>query len=115
MIPIYIFILFPIIAASGTYLVRTKFNKSILLILQFILFVGSIFFQFIYVKYNGTITTTLGHYPRGIGITLSVDLMASVFVMLTVFLFTCMFVYNFQKKLYESFILVSISHIARLD
>lgn len=97
MIPIYIFILFPIIAASGTYLVRTKFNKSILLILQFILFVGSII-QFIYVKYNGTITTTLGHYPRGIGITLSVDLMASVFVMLTVFLFTCMFAYNFQKN-----------------
>ncbi|QUI22680.1 proton-conducting membrane transporter [Vallitalea pronyensis] len=97
MIPIDTFIFFPIIIASVTYLVRTRYNKFILLILQFILFIGSII-QFIYVKYHGTITLTLGDYPRGIGITLSVDLMTAVFVMLAVFLFTCMFLYNFKKN-----------------
>lgn len=97
MIPLYLFILLPIIGAASAYLIRGRLNKYLLLALQICLLIGAVY-QFTYVKANGALSSTLGHYPRGVGVTLEVDLMGSVFVMLTIFLFTCMVIYNFNKS-----------------
>ncbi|GKX32182.1 Na+/H+ antiporter subunit D [Vallitalea longa] len=97
MIPLYIFILLPIIIASIFYLFRTKYNKIFILISQLILFTFSIV-NFTYVKMNNNISCVLGNYKAGVGISLNADKISSVLVMLTIFLFTCMIIHNYQKK-----------------
>ncbi|GMQ56490.1 proton-conducting transporter membrane subunit [Vallitalea sediminicola] len=97
MIQLYLFILLPIIIASISYLFKTNYNKIMILISQLILFVGSII-NFAHIKSNDSITCILGNYKEGIGIALKADIMSSVFVMLTIFLFTCMIIYNFKKQ-----------------
>lgn len=97
MIPLYIFILSPIVIATISYLFRTKYNNIIILTCQLILFACSII-NFIYVKYNSKISCVIGNYKESIGITLEADTISIVFVMMVIFLFTCMIIYNFNKN-----------------
>ncbi|MCT4598543.1 MAG: proton-conducting transporter membrane subunit [Vallitalea sp.] len=96
MIKLYIYVLFPIIIAALSYLIKTKYNKHIILLCQIVLFICSVI-TFVDVKNNGKITSVLGNYMSGVGITLKADIISAVFVMLTILLFTCMIIYNFHK------------------
>ncbi|GKX32174.1 hypothetical protein SH1V18_46540 [Vallitalea longa] len=96
MIPLYVFILSPIMIATISYIFKTKYNNIIILICQLILFSCSII-DFIFVKYNSKLSCVIGNYKKGIGIALEADTISIVFVMLVIFLFTCMLIYNFNK------------------
>ena len=97
MIPLYVFILSPVILATISYIFRTKYNNLILIITQLILFICSII-DFIYIKHTSKLSCVIGNYKKGIGISLEADTISIVFIMLVIFLFTCMIIYNFNKK-----------------
>lgn len=96
MFNLFWFILFPIIIALITYIPKVKRFYIPIFILQ-LLFLGLAFYNFYLVKNNGTILEVLGNYSIGVGIALRSDLISSVFVLLTTFLFTCMLLFNYHK------------------
>lgn len=97
MINLYIIIIIPILLATINYLFSKNNFKQITLVLQIILFIITVN-NFIFVKNYGTQIENLGGWDNYIGITLRADLLASVFVMLTVFLFLCMYIFSIHKK-----------------
>ena len=95
--PLYWFILYPFITALLAYIFPKKLSKKIILMLQCI-FVLFALYNFIQVRNNGIIISVLGGYNEHIGISLRADSLGSVMVLLTVFLFTCMLIYNYHKS-----------------
>jgi multicomponent Na+:H+ antiporter subunit D len=96
MLNLYWFVLFPIIIALIAYLSKSKILTRPIILLQLI-FLGLGFWNFYNVKMNGEVVQVLGDYTRGLGIALRSDLISSVFVLLTIFLFTCMYLFNYHK------------------
>lgn len=96
MIKLYLFILLPIIIATLAYLFNSKYTKPFILIAQLILLVYSII-NFINVRLYGPIIEVLGNYPKGVGITLKSNMISAIFIILTIFLFLCMLIYNYKK------------------
>lgn len=96
MISLYLFIILPIIIATVRYLFPHKYIKILYILLQFCLLAGSIH-NFIYVKYNGTVVQTMGGWSGYSGISLRADILSSVLLMLTSFLFFAMVMFNYRK------------------
>lgn len=97
MIALFWFVLLPILSAISIYLIGSDKLKYISLAFQ-TLFLAIAFQNFIYIKNHGPIFENLGGYPQGIGITLYCDNIASVLILLNIFLFTCMFIFNIHKQ-----------------
>lgn len=97
MIALFWFVLFPILSAISIYLIGSNKLKYISLAIQ-TLFLVMAFQNFLYIKNYGPITENLGGYPQGIGITLYCDNIASVLILLNIFLFTCMLIFNIHKQ-----------------
>lgn len=97
MIALFWFVLLPILSAISIYLIGSDKLKYIALAFQ-TLFLVIAFQNFMYIKNNGPIFDHLGGYPQGIGITLYCDNIASVLILLNIFLFTCMFIFNIHKQ-----------------
>ncbi len=88
--------LWPILIAILLYLFNSRHIKLIVIISQICFFISSLLL-FWQVKTHGNITEALGNWPQGIGIILYADLITAVLVMLTVFLFLMMLIFNYQK------------------
>lgn len=94
--PLYLFIILPLISTLIGYISHAKIAKLTLILLQ-LFFLASSILNFISVKKFGTKFEVLGDLPMGVGITLRADIFGSVMVVLTIFLFTCLILYNYQK------------------
>ena len=95
--PLYLFILLPLVSALIGYISHAKGVKFLLMLLQFF-FLGMGVLNFIVVRNFGTKFETLGGHKVGLGITLRADLFGSVMVVLTLFIFTCLILYNYNKS-----------------
>lgn len=96
MISLLWMILLPLLIAVLSYLLGFNKIKVTILGFQCIFFIMAVA-NFLTIKAGNPLVETLGGYERSIGITLYCDVIASVFVMLNVFLFTCMLLYSFHK------------------
>ncbi|WHH57701.1 proton-conducting transporter membrane subunit [Petroclostridium sp. X23] len=96
MISLYFFILLPILSATLLYLALGKYSKRVAILLQIFLFLASVK-NFILVKHSGVITESLGGWKGYVGIVLRADILSSVLVMLTAFLFLAMLIFNYSK------------------
>ncbi|WP_461207653.1 complex I subunit 5 family protein [Clostridium sp. DL1XJH146] len=96
MIDLYIFILIPILVAILMYLFPKKNMKIFVIFIQIILLILS-FKNFIYVKSMGTVVQVLGGYSSAIGIGLRADILSSILVVLTLFLFLSMLIFSYDK------------------
>jgi len=90
------FIILPLISALIGYISHSKWYKLLLICMQLFLVTMAVL-NFIHVKYHGTRFEVLGGYPIGIGIGLRSDLFGSIMIVLTIFLFTCLIIYNYHK------------------
>lgn len=95
--PLYLFIILPLAVALIGYLTHAKWYKLLLICFQFF-FLAMAIQNFLDVKFNGEKYQVIGGYERGIGIALRADRFGSLLVVLCVFLFTCLIVYNYHKK-----------------
>lgn len=95
--PLYFFILLPLISALIGYISHSKVAKFLLMLLQFF-FLAMGILNFVAVRNFGTKFETLGGHSQGLGITLRADLFGSVMVLLTLFIFTCLILYNYHKS-----------------
>ncbi|MBN2221842.1 MAG: proton-conducting membrane transporter, partial [Vallitaleaceae bacterium] len=93
---LYLFVVFPLFAALLGYLFSNRLSKSLIFLVQFVLFIMAIL-NFIEVRTNGPVLEVLGKYPLGVGISLKADIISSVLILLTVFLFSCLLLYNHHK------------------
>lgn len=97
MVTLYLFVLIPILIATTAYiLINYNLFKKIALIVQIFLLYLSVT-NFLHVKESGTIIQTLGGWQQYIGISLRSDLLTSVLLILTILLFTCMLLFNFDR------------------
>jgi multicomponent Na+:H+ antiporter subunit D len=96
MIDLYLFVILPIFTATFMYLFAGKYVKIISIFVQIGLLLGSIY-NFLYIKNNGMIIENLGGWKGYVGISLRADLLSSVLLMLTVFMFLAMLVFNYSK------------------
>jgi multicomponent Na+:H+ antiporter subunit D len=94
---LYWFVVLPLMIALVSYLSNSQRTKVTVLFIQVAFFVLSII-NFIDVRTNGTKLEVIGGYDIGVGITLKADLFSSVMVSLTIFLFSCMLLYNYKKS-----------------
>lgn len=111
--PLYYFVLLPILTSLLAYLTTPFFKtlskyfnvsenriytfiKAALLLLQFFYLVMASL-NFYKVRIGNTIYETFSNYPMGIGITLKADVLSSIMVCLTIFLFTNFIIFNFRK------------------
>lgn len=90
------FIILPLISALIGYISNSKWVKFTLMMMQ-LFFMTMAVLNFIEVKRFGTKYEVLGEYPLGVGIALRADIFGSVMVCLTVFLFSCLILYNYHK------------------
>lgn len=97
MIPLFWFVLLPILGAIIIYLIGYNRLKYIALTFQ-IVFLIIAFLNFLNIKQFGWVLETLGGYPQGIGITLVCTQLTAVLLLLTIFLFTCMVLFNIHKE-----------------
>lgn len=95
---LYWLVLGPILVATLLYLLPIKQVKTVLILAQTVL-LGYVFLLFYHIKTGGIIKEAIGGWSGGRGIELYGDLFAIVLAMLTIFLFTMMFVFTY-KKLY---------------
>ncbi len=96
MIDLYVFILIPILVAILMYLFPKKNIKIFVIMMQIILLIMA-FKNFLYVKEMGTVVQTLGGYSPVIGISLRADILSSILVVLTLFLFLSMLIFSYDK------------------
>lgn len=94
---LYFFVVFPLFAALLGYLFNSRLSKSLIFLVQFVLFIMATL-NFIEVRTKGPILEVLGKYPLGVGISLKADIISSVLILLTVFLFSCLLIYNYHKS-----------------
>ena len=103
MINPYIFVFFPILIAFITYLLKSSFSNLLVYFLQVALLLLSIV-NFYDVRVNGDTLNTIGGYPINVSVVLENSLVSSVFIMLTVVLFTSMLIFtyysNYANKLF---------------
>lgn len=112
--PLYLFVLLPIITSLIGYLLSSLWkknsshsavfeisNKLTILLLQ-LFYLGLAIVNLVDVRLNGTILEPLGNYPIGIGITLRSDVFSATMVLLTVFLFTSLILFNYRKPYMNS-------------
>lgn len=97
MISLYLFVLLPILTAVLIYLFSNKNMKIFSILLQVIFFVATVI-NFLHVKKYGTLTENLGGWTNYTGITLRMDILASVMVMLVAFLFLAFLIYDYSQK-----------------
>lgn len=90
------FVLLPILFGVASYLFPPKKGLLPILGLQAVLFYLAVQ-NFLQVKQFGTKIEVLGGYPVGIGISLKSDIVSAVMIMLVIFLFTNMIVFNYHK------------------
>ncbi len=94
---LYWFIVLPIIIGLISYFSHSYRTKIFVLLIQFGFFILSVV-NFIEVRQNGVKMEVVGGYDFGVGIALKADLFSSVMVALTIFIFTCMLLYNLQSS-----------------
>lgn len=95
--PLYLFIMLPIVTALITYIFESKLTKLLLILSQStMLFMAA--FNFFTVRTEGSYYYMLGDFSVGVGIRLRADLFGSVMLFLTIFLFSSMLLYNFHKS-----------------
>ncbi|TYQ15606.1 UNVERIFIED_CONTAM: multisubunit sodium/proton antiporter MrpD subunit [Acetivibrio alkalicellulosi] len=97
MINLYFFVLLPILTAVLIYLFSKKYMKNLALLVQLFFLVATVV-NFNYVKKHGTIIETIGGWTNYTGISLKMDLLASVMVMLVAFLFLAFLIFDYPKK-----------------
>lgn len=90
------FVLLPILIALIGYILHSKIARTIVLFSQVIYMMMSLML-FIQVRYYGAFTEVMGHYTTGVGIALRADSIATIFVLVTSFLFGAMLLYNYHK------------------
>ncbi len=91
------FIVLPLLTALISYLSYSRLAKLLILGMQGFFLVMAVM-NFIKVRTGGAFYEVIGGYDLGIGISLKADLFSSVMVVLTVFLFTCLLIYNYHKS-----------------
>lgn len=90
------FIVMPIILGLFGYLINRKWTHFLIILAQMVLFVLAIY-QFFQVNSYGTIIYSLGYQNRFYTINLIADQISILFVLLAIFLFTMMLIYNYHK------------------
>ncbi len=95
--PLFWFVLLPVLIGSINYFVTHKWSKYFILVLQVMLLAFAIH-NFAIVKTNGPISIILGNYAKGIGIQLYCDNIAAVLVVFNILIFTCMGIFSISKK-----------------
>lgn len=95
-VALFWFVLLPILFGVISYLFPAKKGIIPLLLFQLVLFAFAVS-NFLAVKAGGTRVEVLGGYPVGIGISLKSDPVSAVLIMLVVFLFTNMILFNYHK------------------
>jgi len=90
-------ILLPLLVALISYISSHRFMMFVIIIMQLFMFIMGIV-NFIDVRNNGTRFENIGGYQTGIGITLRADLFGSIMVLLTLFIFSSLLIYNYHKK-----------------
>jgi multicomponent Na+:H+ antiporter subunit D len=96
MIDLYVFILGPILIATLFYLFPRGYIKLAFIGFQVVLLFLSMK-NFIYIRDNGTIIQNLGNWNSNLGITLRADLLSTILVTLTLFLFLAMLIFSYDK------------------
>jgi len=96
MMSLFWFVILPLVSALIGYISHSKWAKLALMSMQ-LFFMTMAVLNLITVKTIGTKYEVLGGYPVGVGITLRADLLGSVMILLTIFLFTCLILYNYHK------------------
>lgn len=91
------FILIPLLVALISYISNHRLMMFLIIFVQSFMFIMGIL-NFINVRSNGTRYENIGNYGNGIGITLRADLFGSVMVLLTLFIFSCLLIYNYHKE-----------------
>ncbi len=94
--PLYLFIILPIATALIGYISHAKWYKILLILFQFF-FLTMAALNFIHVKAFGEKYEVIGGYEAGIGIALRADRFGSLLVLLCIFIFTCLLIYNYHK------------------
>lgn len=97
MISLIWYILSPIFIGILLYIIKIKYYRIILIIFQIAFFRTSLS-TFLKIKNTGQIREKIGNYVDGVGIALYADNIAIVLVMLTIFLFTIMFIVIYNKS-----------------
>lgn len=95
-ISLFWFVLLPILFGVVSYLFSPKRGFLFVLGFQAVLFYFAVQ-NFLTVKSSGTRLEILGGYPQGIGISLKSDLVSAVLIMLVIFLFTNMILFDYHK------------------
>lgn len=93
---LYWFVLLPIMIALLGY-ICTGINRKYLILFSQIIYLVMAVSTLVQVHMTGQLMNTLGNYPRGISITLRADAITAVFVLLNVFLFSVMLLFNYHK------------------
>jgi multicomponent Na+:H+ antiporter subunit D len=96
MISLYLFILIPIVLSVIIYFSTHRYVKLFAIGIQILIFAAAVV-NFLHVKELGIFTEVIGGWPEHVGITLRADLLSSVMVMLTTFMFLCLLIYNYPK------------------
>ena len=96
MMRLHLFVLLPILVAMLMYLFPNKRMRQIAIFLQLFFLTGAIF-NFTYVRQFGTMAENLGGWEGYIGITLKCDILSSVLVMLTAFMFLAMMIFSYNS------------------
>jgi len=79
------------------YITHAKWYKLILIFFQFFMLIMASL-NFVQVHSKGTKLEVLGGYTQGIGVALRADIFGSVMILLTVFVFTNLIIYNYHKS-----------------
>ncbi len=83
---LYYYIIIPVFIATLVYFLPNRGSRIIAFIMQLALF-GMSVYNFVQVKDNGVVTNYLGGWSNGVGIALRADSEASIFIVMTTFLF----------------------------
>jgi len=95
---LYLFSLVPIVLAILLYIIPLERVIKVLAIIAQALMTGGAFYLF-YLSHSGEVITIIGDFDSSLGITLKSDMLSSVFVALTSFLFLIVVLYCFNEKL----------------
>jgi len=90
-------VLLPILIAILSYIIGATKSKYFILVFQAFFFIMA-FINFNTIKHQGAIVENLGDFPQGIGITLYCDNIASVLILLNIFLFSGMILFSIHKE-----------------
>ncbi len=95
--PLYLFIILPLVTALIGYISHARFYKLLLICFQIFFLVMAVL-NFIHVRAYGEKYQVIGGYDAGIGIALRADRFGSLLVLLCIFIFTCLIIYNYHKR-----------------